>query len=93
MKNTVFVGPKDEAIYGLELLLNQITQWCDYIEEVTKITKVNPNNNSESSASLNQSRFHLEFEIYHYQNIKLGLFFLLCHKNIPLMSTLDQSCV
>ena len=37
--------------------MNLKTQWCDYIEEVTKITKVNPNKCFESSASLNQSRF------------------------------------
>ena len=57
MQNTIFVGPNNKAICGLKLLLNQRTQWCDYIEEVTKITNVNPNKNSESSASLNQSSF------------------------------------
>ena len=36
-------------------MLNKATQCCDYIEELMKITNVNPNNNSESSASLNQS--------------------------------------
>ena len=38
-------------------MLTQRTQWCDYSEEVIKITNVKPNNNSESSASLNQSSF------------------------------------
>ena len=57
VKNTIFVGPKNETIIGLKLLLNQRTQWYDYIEEVMKITNVNPNNNSEYSASLNQSSF------------------------------------
>ena len=38
-------------------MLNQRTQWCGYIEEVMKITNTKPNNNSEYSASLNQSRF------------------------------------
>ena len=57
MKNTTFVGPKNDIIFGLKLPLNQRTQWCDYIEEVTKITNVNPNNDSESSDSLNQSSF------------------------------------
>ena len=46
MKNTIFVGPKNETICGLELLLNQRTQWCDYIEEIINITNVKPNNNS-----------------------------------------------
>ena len=32
MKNTLFGGPKNETIHGLKLMLNQITQWCDYIE-------------------------------------------------------------
>ena len=57
MKNAIFVGPNDETIRGLKLLLNQINQWCGYIEELMKIKNVNPRNNSESSASLNQSIF------------------------------------
>ena len=57
MKNTIFVGPRNEKIHGLKLLLNQRTQCCDYIEIVMKITNVNSNNNSEYSASSNQSRF------------------------------------
>ena len=55
MKNTVFVGPNNETICGLKLMMNQITQWCDYIEELMKITNINPNNNSKSLDSLNQS--------------------------------------
>ena len=57
MKNTIFVDPNNATIFGLKLLFNQRTQWCDYIEEVTKITNVDPNNDSKSSTSLNQSRF------------------------------------
>ena len=57
MKNTIFVGPKNETICGLKLMLKQITQWCDYIEEVMKITYDNPNNNSEYSYYLNQYSF------------------------------------
>ena len=57
MKNDIFVGPKNETICGLKFLLNQITQWCDYIEEVMKITNFNPNINFESSPSLNQFSF------------------------------------
>ena len=36
-------------------MLNQRTRLCYYIEEVMKSTDVNPNKNSESSSSLNQS--------------------------------------
>ena len=56
-KNSVFVCPKNKQNCGLKPLLNQRTQWCDYIEKVMKITNFNPNNTSESSASLNQSIF------------------------------------
>ena len=56
MKNNIFVGPKNETIRGLKLLLNQRTQWYDYIEEVMKITNVKPNKNSEYLASFNQPR-------------------------------------
>ena len=55
MKNTFSVGPKNETIRGIKLLWNQRTQWSDYIEEVMNITNVNPNQNSGSSAPLNQS--------------------------------------
>ena len=57
MKNDIFVGPNNETIRGLKLLLNQRTRWCDYNEEVTNITNGNPNNNYEYSVSLNQSIF------------------------------------
>ena len=39
MKNTIFVGPNNETIFGLKIMLTQRTQWCDYIEEVMKINK------------------------------------------------------
>ena len=55
MKNIIFIGPKNETIHGLKLMLNQRTKWCDYTEEVMKTTNVKPNKNSESSASLDQS--------------------------------------
>ena len=86
MKNTIFVGPNNETIRGLKLLLNQRTQWCDYIEEVMKITDINPNKYSGSSVSLNQSRF----------------LFRICDISLPqdqtgsvyfLMSQKDTSCV
>ena len=57
MKNTIFFGPKNETICGLKILLTQITQWCDYIEEVMNITNIKPNENSEYSDSFNQSSF------------------------------------
>ena len=31
MKNNIFVGPRNEIFRGLKLMLNQRTQWCDYI--------------------------------------------------------------
>ena len=46
MKHTIFVGPNSKTIFEFKLLLTQITQWCDYIEEVMNTTNVNPNNNS-----------------------------------------------
>ena len=32
IKYTFFVGPNNETICGLKVLLTQINQWCDYIE-------------------------------------------------------------
>ena len=54
-KNTILVCQKNETICRLKLLLNEITQCCDYIEEVTNITNIHPNNYSEYLASLNKS--------------------------------------
>ena len=82
MKNIIFVGSNIEIFCGFKLLLNQRTQWCDYIEEVMKIKIFNPNNYFESSASLNQSRFPFRILIYHYHKIKLVLFiFLMSQKD------------
>ena len=57
IKNSIFVGPNIEKNCGFKLLSNQRTHWCDCIEELMKTKNVNPNKDSESSASLNQSRF------------------------------------
>ena len=57
IKNNIFVGTKNVTIRGLTLLLNQRTHLCEYTEEIMNITNVNPNNNSESSPSLNQYSF------------------------------------
>ena len=32
IKNNIFAGPNNETIRGLKLLLNQTTQWRDYIK-------------------------------------------------------------
>ena len=48
MKNTILVGTTNETIRGFKLMLKKRTQWCDYIEEVIKITNVNPKQNVES---------------------------------------------
>ena len=85
MKNTIFVGPKNETICGLKLLLNQRTKWCDYIEEVTRITNVNPNKNSESSSSLDQSSFPFrtcDISLTQYQN---GSVYVLMSQKIYLL--------
>ena len=40
MENTIFVGPKNESIKGLKCLLTYRTQWCEYMDEVLKITTI-----------------------------------------------------
>ena len=57
MKNNIFVGPNNETVFRLKLILNQITWWFDYIEKVMNIKTFNPNNSSEFSASLKQAIF------------------------------------
>ena len=32
IKNTIFVGTKNETIIRFKFILDQITHWCDYIE-------------------------------------------------------------
>ena len=82
MKNNIFVGPNNETIRGLKLLFNQRTQQCDYIEELMKITNVKPNDNSESSASLNQSSFPFRvFYISLPQDQTMSVYFLMSQKD------------
>ena len=81
MKSKIFVGPKNETIHGLEILLDQINQWCDYIEEVINTTNIKPNNNSESSAYLNQSSFPFRIWDISLPQYQTGsVYFLISHK-------------
>ena len=57
IKNTNFVGPKNETIRGMKILLTQRTQWCYYIKEESNMKNAKPNNNPESLDSLIQSSF------------------------------------
>ena len=93
IKNTIFVGPKNETICELKIPLNQITQWCGYIEEVMKITNINPNNYSGYSASLNQFRFPFRICDISLSQDQTGSIYFLYNKNMPLMYTLDKYCV
>ena len=74
MKNNIFVGPKNETIRELKIMLNQRTQWCDYIEEVMNIENVSPNKIMNLQILLINPAFHFEFVVYHYHKINLGLF-------------------
>ena len=61
MKNTIFVGQKNEIINGLKRLLTKRTQWCDYIDQVISITTVDDSslstNNETQSNTFNQINF------------------------------------
>ena len=94
MKNTIFVGPKNETICVLKLLLNQRTQWCDYIEGVMKITNVNPNYNYESSDSLNQSSFPFQiFDISLQQDQTGSVYFLISQKGNSYVHIVSMLCL
>ena len=72
----------------MKLLLNQITQWCDYIEEVTNVIFLNPNKNFESLASLNQSSFPFRFcDIPLPQDQTGSIYFLISQKNTSYVHT------
>ena len=82
MKNNIFVGPNNETIIRFKIILDQITHWCDYIEEVMKITDINPNNYSGYSASLNQSSFPFRiFDISLPQDPTGSVYFLMSQKD------------
>ena len=62
MQNTTFVGPKNNTIHALKRLLTQRTQWCDYFEEITRITTIAPSDYQEgqstpSTSTMNQSTY------------------------------------
>ena len=90
MKYKIIVGPNNETISGLKLLLTQITQWCDYNEEVMNITTVKPNKNTVFSDSLDQSSFTFRICDISLLQDQTGSVYFYCHKKINLMSTLYQ---
>ena len=93
MKNTIFVGPNNEKNCGLKLLLNQRTQWCDYIEEVMNITNVNPNNNSESLASFNQSIFPFRICDISSPQDQTGYVFFMSQKDTSYVHIVSTLCL
>ena len=90
IKDNIFVGKNNETICVLNLMLNQRTQWCDYIKEVKRSQILNQIKILNLQLLWINPDFHFEFVIYNYHKIKLGLFILLCHKNITFMTTLYQ---
>ena len=92
IKNTIFFVQKNETILGLKLLLNQRTQWFDYIKEVMKTINVNPNKNSESSASLNQFSFPFRVCDISLPQDQTGSVYFSMSQNIPLIYTFYQRC-
>ena len=74
--------------------MNQRTQWCDYIEEVMKITNINPNNNSEYPASLNQSRFPFQIcDILLPQDQIGSVYILMSQKDNPYLHIVSTLCL
>ena len=94
IKNTIFVGPNNGTICELKLLLTQITQWCDYIEEVMNITNIKPNENSEYSDSLNQSSFPFRIcDILLPQNQIGSVYFLMSQKYTSYFHIVSTLCM
>ena len=82
IKDTLFVGPRNKNNCGLKLMLAQITQWCNYIEEIMKITNVKPNINYKSLAYLNQYIFTFQIcDIYLPQYQNGSVYSLMSQKN------------
>ena len=78
----------------MKILLTQITQWCDYIEEVMKITNVKTNDNSEYLASLNQSGFpfrSFDISLLQYQNG--SIYFLMSQKDTSYFHIVSTICM
>ena len=63
------------------------------MEEVMNITNVNPNNNYDSSASLNKYSFKFRICDISLPQYQIGYVYFQFHQNIPPMFTLDQHCV
>ena len=58
MKNTIFVGDKQDTIAGLKLFLTKRTQWSDYVNQVIDIITVNEEEaNFNNNVSLDQSNY------------------------------------
>ena len=94
IQNTIFVGTKNETIIRFKVILDQITHWCDYIEEVMKIINFTPNNNSESSASLNQSSFPFRIcDISLPQDQNGSVYFLISQKYTSYVHNISTLCL
>ena len=75
-------------------MLNQRTQWHDYIEEINNITNVKPNNNSESSASLNQSSVPFRIcDISLPQHQTGPVYFLISQKDTSYVHIVSKLCL
>ena len=57
MKNTIFVGPKQETIRGLISLLTKRTQWIDYMDQVVDVISLKEEATPTNSAALDQHHF------------------------------------
>ena len=81
MKNTIFVGPNNDTIYALKRMLTQRTQWCDYIEEVIRITSINPREEEVTNA-MNLATYPFRiFDIELPQNQTGYVYFFMSHKD------------
>ena len=75
-------------------MLNQRTQWCDYIKEVTKIKNFNPDNNSESSASLNKSSFPFRICYISLPQHQTGsIYFIMSQKDTSYVHIVSTLCL
>ena len=82
MKNTIFVGPKQETIRGLISLLTKRTQWIDYMDQVVDVISLKEEA-TPTNSTLDQNYFPYRIKDISLPQDQTGaVYFLLSKKDM-----------
>ena len=77
VKDTIFVGNKQDTINGLKTLLLQRTQWSDYMDHVLSVVTVNQDNDTPQSRTMIQTDFPFRIRDLQLPQCRTGFVYML----------------